>query len=308
MFMTHENEALGDQSKRGRFLIVDGHAYAYRAFHAIRQLNSPEGRPTNAIYGFIRMLMKLVANLQPSHVAVVWDGGLAAERMQMLPEYKAQRPAMPSDLEIQLDEIGEYLKAVRITSLVRDGIEADDWIAALAEIAAAAGLQVIVASSDKDFMQLVSEQVGLINPNDKTETIWTREQVVAKTGVEPNQIIDWLSLIGDAVDNIAGVPGIGPKTATDLLRQFGSIDGIYTRVSEIKSERIRCGLIECEQIVRRNQLLIRLSTKIPADLSLVEFCVKPSDTAQLRELFTRWGFRVLLREMEDTQARQELLL
>ena len=205
----HANAAM-PPAKPIRLLIVDGHAYAYRAFHAIRQLSSPTGAPTNAIYGFIKMLGKLQAQLAPSHVLVVWDGGLAAERMAEHPEYKAQRPSMPDALEQQMTGIVSYLEAAGIASLCRDGVEADDWIAAIA-LRAAPEVPVVIASSDKDFMQLVSPQIGLMNPNDKSEKVWSADEVRAKTGVEPCQIVDWLSLIGDAVDNIPGVPGVGPK-------------------------------------------------------------------------------------------------
>src|SRR5580765_6125140 len=139
-----------------RLLIVDGHAYAYRAFHAIRELRSPTGQPTNAIYGFIKMLAKMRATLAPSHLIVVWDGGLSAERMAALPEYKAQRPAMPADLAAQIDELVAYLGAAGLASYCGDGVEADDYIACVARRAARAGVDVVIASSDKDFMQLVS--------------------------------------------------------------------------------------------------------------------------------------------------------
>ena len=151
-----------------RLLIVDGHAYAYRAFHAIRELRSPDGRPTNAIYGFVKMLEKMRQTVAPSHVMVVWDGGLSQARIAALPEYKAQRPEMPDDLRPQLDEIAAYLEAAGTASYCSPGIEADDYIACLARQAADAGLSVVIASSDKDFMQLVASRIGLLNPNDKS--------------------------------------------------------------------------------------------------------------------------------------------
>ena len=132
-----------------RLLIVDGHAYAYRAFHAIRELRSPSGAPTNAIFGFVKMLTKLRASLAPTHVIVVWDGGLSAERTTALPEYKAHRPEMPDDLKSQLDEMVSYLKAAGIASFCRDGVEADDYIACLARRAADAGMTVVIASSER---------------------------------------------------------------------------------------------------------------------------------------------------------------
>jgi len=248
-----------------RLLIIDGHAYAYRAFHAIRGLRSPSGQPTNAVYGFVKMLAKMRAAIEPTHLIVVWDGGLSAERTAVLPEYKAQRPAMPDDLKPQLDEITGYLKAAAVASFCGEGVEADDYIACLARRASDAGMTVVIASSDKDFMQLVSARVGLLNPGDKSGTVWTDVQVRAKTGVEPSQIVDWLSLTGDSVDNIPGVPGVGPKTAAELLKQFGSVTALYERLDEVKSEscarrcavrRTRCGAIAnwcgCGTICRAN--------------------------------------------------------
>jgi DNA polymerase-1 len=281
-------------------LIVDGHAFAYRAFFAIRSLSSPDGAATNAIYGFIRMLGRMQATVRPSHLAVVWDGGLAAERTALLPEYKAQRPAMPRDLEHQLDEIVAYLHAAGILSLLQHSCEADDVIAALTRQAAADGLEVVIASSDKDFMQLVSPQVRLLHPQDKTDTLWGVEEVRAKTGVPPTQIVDWLSLTGDAVDNIRGVPGVGAKTAANLLRQFDSMDGLYQRLQEVRSDRLRLNLQASEEVIRRNQKLVRLNCEVPCEVSLEELACKPSDAAALRRLYVRWGFKSLLRELDQT--------
>jgi len=284
---------------RRRLLIVDGHAFAYRAFFAIRSLSAPDGAATNAIYGFIRMLGRMQAKVRPSHLAVVWDGGLAAERMALLPEYKAQRPEMPRDLEHQLDQIVDYLRAAGIASLWQDSCEADDLIAALTRLAAAESLEVVIASSDKDFMQLVSPDVRLLNPQDKTDTLWGVEEVKAKTGVEPTQIVDWLSLMGDSVDNIPGVPGVGAKTATELLRRFNSMDGLYQRLEEVRQDRLRVNLQASEEVVRRNQKLVQLNCEVPCEVSLEELVGKPSDAAALRGLFVRWGFKSLLRELDQ---------
>ena len=281
-----------------RLLLVDGHAYAYRAYHAIRSLNGPDGAPTNAIYGFVKMLAKLRQNLKPTHLAVIWDGGLAAERMAAHPEYKAQRPPMPEGLGRQLDEINAYLHAAGMASWRRDGVEADDWIAGAARRAVVVGAQVVIASADKDFMQLVTPRIGLVNPNDKIERIWTAAEVVAKTGVRPEQIVDWLSLVGDAVDNIPGVPGVGPKTAADLLRQFGSIEELYRRLPKVKSDRVKAALAASESEVRRNQELISLRDDVGADFQLEQTLPTAEDPVRLVNLFHRWGFRSLARELE----------
>jgi DNA polymerase-1 len=300
-------------SARGKFvdrlLIIDGHAYAYRAFHAIRDLRSPDGQPTNAIFGFVKMLAKMRAVVAPSHLMVVWDGGLSAERTARWPEYKAQRPPMPDDLKPQLDGIVSYLKAAGIASFCREGVEADDYIACLARRASDAGMTVVIASSDKDFMQLVSARVGLLNPNDKSGTVWTDGQVRAKTGVAPSQIVDWLSLTGDAVDNIPGVPGVGPKTAAEWLNQFGSVAGLYGRLGEVKSEKLRAAVRDAADAVRRNGELVRLQDGLPCEFSPGALVEKPADAGRLRELYQRWGFKGMLAALaESARERQAVLI
>jgi DNA polymerase-1 len=290
-----------------RLLIVDGHAYAYRAFHAIRELRSASGQPTNAIYGFVKMLAKMRQRIEAAHLIVVWDGGLSAERIAALPGYKAHRPEMPVDLRPQLDEIGRYLAAAGVAQYCGEGIEADDYIACLARRAAAAGWNVVIASSDKDFMQLVSSAIGLLNPNDKTETIWGREQVIAKTGVTPEQVADWLALMGDAVDNIPGVPGVGPKTAADLLRQFGSVEALLARPEQVKSDRLRKAVQDSAANLRRNQELVRL-TEVPCEFLPEQLAARPVDADKLRGLYGGWGFKGLLAALESAAEKQPELI
>ncbi len=295
-----------------RLLIVDGHAYAYRAFYAIRELRSPSGQAVNAIFGFVKMLAKMRAGLQPTHLIVVWDGGLSAERLAVLPEYKAQRPEMPVDLGAQLDQIVSFLAAASVTSFCREGVEADDYIACVARRAEQAGFEVVIASSDKDFMQLVSARIGLLNPNDKSETVWAAEQVRSKTGVEPSQIVDWLSLLGDSVDNIPGVPGVGPKTAAGLLQQFGSVSELFGRLDEVKSERVRGALRAAAADVRRNQALVRLKEDLDCEFLPEALAVRPVQAEALAELYRGWGFRSLLAELEASRpgpaGRQQMLI
>jgi len=287
-----------------RLLIVDGHAYAYRAFHAIRDLRGPAGQPTNAIYGFVKMLDKMRAALAPAYLTVVWDGGLDAGRVAAHPEYKRQRPEMPAELRPQLDELARYLAAAGLAGYCGDQVEADDYIACLARRAAAAGWPVVIASSDKDFMQLVSPQIGLWNPNDQTPAIWSREQVLAKTGVEPEQVAGWLALMGDAVDNIPGVPGVGPKTAAGLLQQFGSVTALFTRLAEVKSEKLRAALAGSAEIVQRNLGLVQLR-EVACELVPEQLAIRPANRGQLRELFQRWGFKGLLESLDRTPSGQQ---
>jgi DNA polymerase-1 len=293
----------------GSLLIIDGHAYAYRAFYAIRELRSPAGLPTNAIFGFIKMLDKMISVIHPKFAVVVWDGGLSVDRLALMPDYKAQRPETPADLKSQFDEIMTYLAAAGIVSRCHDGVEADDYIATLARQAERVGINVVIASADKDFMQLVSPKIGLFNPNDKTETIWTHVQVREKTGVDPEQVVDWLSLMGDSVDNIPGVPGIGPKTAADLLGQFGTLVSLIARVSEVKSDRLRQKLAGATDLLRRNVEMVRLRDDLTCEFSPEDFAVGPPAVDKLRDLYRNWGFKGMLAALDvPVPDRQQVLI
>jgi DNA polymerase-1 len=215
---------------------------------------------------------------------------------------------MPDDLKPQLDEIVGYLKAAGVASFCREGVEADDYIACLARRAAEAGMTVVIASADKDFMQLVSARIGLLNPNDKSKTVWTDGQVRARSGVEPSQVLDWLSLTGDSVDNIPGVPGVGPKTAAELLKQFGSVGQLYARLDGVKSEKLRAALRAAAGVVRRNRELVRLRDDLPCEFLPDELAEKPADAGRLRELYQRWGFKGMLAALEKSPREQQTVL
>ncbi len=290
-----------------RLLLVDGHAYAYRAHFAIRSLNSPDGAPTNAIYGFIKMIEKMRGILKPTHILVAWDAGLAAERVALLPGYKANRPSTPEPLEVQFPQIQQWVADQGYSSWSVEGTEADDWLATYAVRAVKRGWETVLASSDKDFMQLVQPGIHLFNPGDKLERLWGPDEVEAKTGVRPGQVVDWLSLVGDSADNIPGAPGIGPKTAAELLKRFGSIDGIYLRLAEIKSENQRSNLKLAEEAVRRNQAMIRLWTHLEGGLELDELKPRPFRKAALRESYRRWGFKSMLAELAPADGGQATL-
>lgn len=185
-----------------------------------------------------------------------------------------------------------------VTSVRHDGVEADDLIASLARMAVADGMRVVIASSDKDFFQLVSPVVGMLNPADKSETIWTAARVEEKTGVQPGQVVDWISLVGDTVDNIKGVPGVGPKTAADLLTRYGTLDGLYERMTEVASERIRKALVQHQEIVMRNRKMVRLNDGLDGLPALDELRVRVPDFDKLGRLYRQWGFRSLAAEAE----------
>ena len=294
------------KSSSERLLIVDGHHYAYRSFYAIRAMNAPDGFPTNAIFGFIKTLKRMRERVQPTHIAVIWDGGLDEERTEALEEYKAERDPMPGDMEIQLDAIVEWLEAAGIYTWCEDGVEADDVIATLAWQAESAGQSVVVASADKDFFQLINRNIRLLNPNDKTDTLWEAEQVIGKTGVTPAQIVDWLSMMGDAVDGIPGVPGVGPKTAMKLLNEHQTVDCIYQNLGSISSEKLRGKIAAAETDVRRNQKLVRLKKIRLWDVALDELVPGDLDYKTLYGQYARWNFRTFLKEL-DWGRQGELL-
>lgn len=283
-------------------LLIDGHAHAYRAFHAIRNLTGPDGAPTNALFGFVKAVEKLLGTWQPTHVAGVWDGGLAEERTAVLPGYKANRPPMPDALAAQMDGLMEWLEARGCLSLCQNGVEADDWIARLAAVGRENGARVLISTSDKDFMQLVSEDVQLINPADRDGVPTDPAAVRTRTGVEPAQIVDWLSLVGDSVDNIPGVPGVGPKTAAALLQQFGTCEAVYSGLREVAPERVRQALEIAREDVVRNQALVRLDPSVGRHVPWADLQLKPSDSARLGGLYERWGFRSLRRAVQPEQG------
>jgi len=265
-------------------------------------MTSPSGEATNGVYGFISMVNKALGDISPTHVAVVWDGGLAGFRTEINPGYKAQRPAMPDSLENQISQLQTFLPKLGVVSLCRPNVEADDWIASICTRMAGDGGEVVIASADKDFMQLVSSRVRLLNS--KSDALWGVNEVVSKAGVRPDQIVDWLSLMGDVVDNIEGVPGVGSKTAADLLVSFDSIDGIYSRIAEVKPERIRNALIQAENLVRRNQKLVRLKTDYEFPDKLEELLVAEPDLESVAKFYHRWGFRRLLADIESRRQSE----
>ncbi len=273
-------------------LLIDGHAVAYRAYYAIRELSTRDGVPTNALYGFIRMTEQLVQHWKPSHVCAVFDGGLAAERIAALPSYKAQREAMPEPLVGQFDLIHEYLRGAGYGYVMEDGREADDLLATIAQKAVDADCDSLIATSDKDMLQLASGRIGIIPPT-KSEVRMGPAEVEAKTGVQPSQVAEWLALVGDVADNIPGVPGIGPKTAAQLLTSFGSLDELYARLNEVAREKLAVALREHEEAVWRNLTMTRLQCELPVNPDWDNWQVGRADARMLHAFYQRMEFKSL---------------
>jgi len=274
--------------------LVDGSSYIYRAYYAIRHLSSPSGHPTNAIYGFIQMLLKLLKDHRPTHVAVVFDAGRITFRNDIYPDYKANRAAMPDDLRAQVGPIREVVRAFNIPALELAGYEADDIIGALAARHSAAGGDVVVVTGDKDLMQIVTERVTLLDTmKDKASGI---AEVIERFGVPPELVPDILGLAGDSSDNIPGVPGIGEKTASKLIQEFGSLDQLLERSAEVKGkngEKLR----EFREQALLSRRLATIELNVPLEVSAEELLASEPDTPVLNEFFKKYGFNTLIKEL-----------
>ena len=228
---------------RPPLILVDGSSYLFRAFHALPALTNSQGQPTGAIVGVVNMLRKLRNDYQPTHFAVVFDAPGKTFRDDLYAEYKANRPPMPDELRMQIERLHEIIRAMGLPLLVIDGVEADDVIGTLARQAAEQGMDVLISTGDKDMAQMVDEHVTLVDT--LQDTVLDREGVIAKFSVAPEQIVDYLTLVGDTSDNIPGVPKVGPKTAAKWLQQYGLLDALVVHADEIRGrvgENLRASL------------------------------------------------------------------
>lgn len=289
-----------------KLLMVDGTNVAYRAFYAIADLSTKAGRPTNAVFGFIKMIQQAEDAWRPTHEVVVFDGGLPAERVALLEEYKAQRKPMPDDLRGQFEPIEAYLDCAGVPHLRVEGQEADDVMATLADDALRRGLSVVIVSSDKDLYQLVTDQLVIASPA-KNGSRMGPSEVMEKTGVSPAGIVDWLALTGDSVDNIPGVPGVGPKTAAGLLAQFGTVEGLLGRLAEVSSERIRSALAENTDVILRNRSMVRLRRDLPLGRDADSFRKGKPDNGALLKFYREMEFGSLARAAEEAEREGPML-
>ncbi len=274
-------------------LLVDGSSYLYRAFHALPDLRNPEGQPTGALYGVISMLKKLRREFPCRYAACIFDAKGRTFRDDWYPEYKAKRPAMPEDLVTQIAPLHEAVQALGWPLLMVDAVEADDVIGTLAKQAEAAGMDTVISTGDKDLAQLVTAKVRLINT--MSNEVLDEAGVLAKFGVPPGRIVEYLTLVGDTVDNVPGVTKVGPKTAVKWLAEYGGLDALMTHAGEVKGvagENLRNALDWLPQARR----LITVKTDV--DLHPVHALTwRDEDTDKLAELFETHGFRTWLREL-----------
>ena len=274
--------------------LLDGSSYIYRAYFAIRHLSSPKGFPTNALYGFTQMLLKVMKDRAPAHVAVIFDAGKLTFRNELFPAYKATRSTMPEDLAQQIEPIKQMVRAFNIPALELPGFEADDIIGTIARKCEAQGMACVVVTGDKDLMQIVSENVTLLDTmKDKSFGI---PDVLEKFGVGPERVVDVLALWGDASDNIPGVPGIGEVTAKRLLQEFGSLDELLARACEVKGKTGE-RLTEFADQARLCRTLATIDCAVPIAYSIDDFAVAPPDNRRLAALFREYGFATLLKDL-----------
>ncbi len=276
-------------------ILVDGSSYLYRAFHALPPLSNSRGEPTGALHGVVNMLLKFMKEQRPEHIAVVFDAPGRTFRDDLFAQYKAHRPAMPSDLRAQIDPLFAILRALGLPLIRIEGVEADDVIGTLACRAARAGHSVLISTSDKDMAQLVDGSITLINTMSNTRL--DRAGVKAKFDVYPEQIIDYLALVGDTSDNIPGIEKVGPKTAAKWLERYQTLDGVVAHAGEIEGkvgENLRAGLATLEL----SRKLAALRTDLDLATSIDELRPTPQDLEALRELCARFELRSLWRQLD----------
>ena len=285
-----------------RLLLVDGHSNLYRAFFAIRAgLAAPDGTPTNAAYGFLRMQHKMLRELEPSHVAVAFDTGGETFRTRLDERYKAHRPPMPDDLRVQVPITQEAVALLGLAVLAQPDVEADDVIGTLAVLAARSGFEVVIASSDKDLMQLVADPLVKMW-HTRLERLLDERGVEEVFGVPPARVGEVLALMGDASDNIPGCKGIGEKTAKELIAAWGSVDAVYAHLDEVTPPRARKALAEHRGEVDLSRELVRIRTDLALGSDLAALERRPADVPRLAELYRRLGFTSLLAETEAPPA------
>ena len=284
--------------------LIDGSSQMYRAYHAIRGLTAPDGRPTNAVFGFVNMLRKLIADHQPALMAAAFDVRGPTFRNELAADYKANRAPMPPDLREQVPHVHEACAALGVPVLTYETFEADDVIGTLAGQARAAGFEVAIVTGDKDFFQLVGDGVHVYNPRDPG-TWYDADGVRGKFGVAPEQVIDVLALMGDSVDNVKGVPGIGEKGARDLIAAHGTLDALLERAADVRQKRYRTALETHADDARKSRELVTIRTDVPVAFEPETLRYRGPSPERCFVLFSSLGFRTLAPEYAPTATTVE---
>lgn len=294
-------------SEKNRLVIIDGQSYIYRAFYALRGLSNSKGMPTNAIYGFVQMINKVIKDLEPKYLCVVFDSREETFRHKIYSEYKANRPPMPDDLSIQIPHIHNLVDAFRIKKLSIPGFEADDIIATLAKEGNKRGKEVIIITGDKDLMQLVTDEIRVYDT--MKDKFYSPVDVEEKYGVRPEYIIDLLALSGDSSDNIPGAKGVGEKTAVNLVKKFGHVKDILNKIEEIEPPRLREKIKNSESDILLSYRLLMLRDDIALGIDIEDLRYDGPDRQILNKLYAEYEFRTLMdkRDISDVDKKISLL-
>jgi len=296
--------------RKPKLFLIDANSFCYRAYFAIKELSTSYGQPTNAIYGFINMLKKILQRENPDYMGICFDVSRDTFRQKRFTEYKVHRPAMPDGLVSQIPLIKEIISAHNLSTFEYEGYEADDIIATISKRAKTAGLDVFIVSSDKDILQLVDKNVRVYNPQKDEGKIYDTEEVKTRFKIEPKRIVDLIALMGDKTDNIPGISGVGENTAVRLIEEFGDFEKIYTNLNKIKSEKLRSTLKEQKDNALLSKELATLDQDVPIKIDFESLKVAEPDYERLFKLYRNLEFRSLLRELPQDQfeSRQSKLI
>ncbi len=290
------------ESTKDTIFLIDGSSYLHRAYHAIRNLSNSKGFPTNVIFGFTKMLLKLLAEKKPKYLAVVFDAKGPTFRHEMFEAYKANRPPMPEDMAVQIPLVREILDALNIKVLEMEGYEADDIIGTLAREFEEKGHPVVMITGDKDFRQLISPKVSMWDT--MKDRVTDYNSLKQEYGVEPEKFVDVMGLSGDTSDNIPGVPGVGEKTALKLIKEFGSLEEVFEHLDEVKGKKLKENLKEAMDAAVLSKQLVKIDRHVPIKVDLKEFEVGQADKTKLSDLFRELEFRDLWDQFSSRQVQE----
>src|SRR5262245_34305740 len=269
--------------------IVDAHSLIFQVFHAIPEMSAPDGRPTNAVFGFTRDLLYFAEEKKPAYLICAFDAPGRTFRDDLYPQYKANRSPMPDNLRPQIQMIREVVQAMGIPLIELQGFEADDIVATLARQATERGVDTFICTGDKDARQLIGPQVAIYNIRE--DLVFDAPALAADWGIRPDQVVDLLALTGDSVDNIPGIEGIGPKTASALLQQFGTLDGVLANIDRVTGKKRQENLRQGADSSRKARELVVLRHDVPVVLDLEAARTGQFDFPKLAQLFRQFGFQ-----------------
>jgi len=297
-------------AKKKRLFLIDGSALAYRSYFAFirNPLINSKGVNTSAVFGFTNSLLKILKDEKPDYLAIIFDTAAPTFRHELYKEYKSTRSKMPEDMSVQLPLVYEVIEAMQLPVLEMDGFEADDLMGTLAKKAKKKGLQTILVTGDKDFLQLVDEDILVLNPRRAGEEmeLLDEKKVREKFAVPPQHVTDVLALMGDASDNVPGVPGIGEKTALELVKKFGNLENLLDNLQEVEKKKLKENIEFNADQARLSKRLVTIDTNVPSELDLEKFKIKNYITPRVKEIFKELEFTSLLEQVSEKEIEKSV--